>query len=137
MYYSVKVFYAANSSLFDFTECCNALFISKKTRYLKLQSATVDNTGLTVHSAVMSTVKTRTVTILMDPVPEVVTRVIVVTCVTSVSTKAFLFGWLVGFLTSSSVVRLSRGPVPRLTSGKVTCCRTETERGDHDFCLSR
>ena len=39
--------------------------------------------------------------------------------------------------TSSSATRLSRGRVPRLTSDNFTCCHTETERGDHDFCLSR
>ena len=38
------------------------------------------------------------------------------------------------FLTSLSTTELYRGPVPRLTSDKFTC---ETERGDHDFCLSQ
>ena len=47
------------------------------------------------------------------------------------------FVWLVGFLTSSSTTRLSRGPVPRLTSDNFTCRHTETGRGHHDFCLSR
>ena len=44
---------------------------------------------------------------------------------------------LLGFFTSSSTTRLCRGRVPRLTSDNFTCCHTETERGDHDFCLSR
>ena len=44
---------------------------------------------------------------------------------------------LVGFLTSSSAIRLSRGWVPRLTSGKVASCHTKAECGDDDFCLSR
>ena len=41
-----------------------------------------------------------------------------------------IFSSLVGFLTSSSTTRLYRGRVPRLNTH-------ETERGDHDFCLSR
>ena len=36
-----------------------------------------------------------------------------------------LFGWLVGFLTSSSATRLSRRRVPRLTSENCTCCQTD------------
>ena len=47
-----------------------------------------------------------------------------------------VFGWLVGFLTSSSTTRLYRGRVPRLTSDNFTCCHTG-EWGDHDFCLTR
>ena len=43
---------------------------------------------------------------------------------------------LFGFLTSSSTTRLFRGRVSRLTPDNFTCCHTETERGDHDFCLS-
>ena len=48
-----------------------------------------------------------------------------------------LFGWLVGFLTSSSTTRLYRGKIPRLTSDNFTCCHTRDWAGDHDFCLSR
>ena len=49
-----------------------------------------------------------------------------------------LVGWLVGFLTSSSTTRLYRGQAPRLTSDNFSSAAThETERGDHDFCLSR
>ena len=48
-----------------------------------------------------------------------------------------LFVWLVGFLTSSSATRLYRKWVPRLTSDNFMCCHIETERGDHDFSLSR
>ena len=40
-------------------------------------------------------------------------------------------------LTSSSATRLYRRRVPRQTFDNFTCCHTETERGDHDFCLSR
>ena len=43
---------------------------------------------------------------------------------------------LVGFLTSSSASRLSRGRALRLTCHKFTCCHTETEWRDPDFCLS-
>ena len=47
-----------------------------------------------------------------------------------------LLVWLVCFLTSSSsITRLFRGPVPRLTFDNSTCCHTEAEQGDHDFCL--
>ena len=51
--------------------------------------------------------------------------------------KGDFFVCLFCFLTSSSTTRLCRGRVPRLTSDNFTCCHTETERGDHDFCLSR
>ena len=44
-----------------------------------------------------------------------------------------MFVWLVGFLTSSSTIRLYRGRVPRLASDIFTCYHTR----DHDFCLSR
>ena len=44
---------------------------------------------------------------------------------------------LFGLLTSSSGTRLYRGQVPRLTDDNFVCCHNETERGDHDFCLSR
>ena len=44
---------------------------------------------------------------------------------------------LFGFFTSSSVTRLNLARVPRLTSDNCTCCHTDSERGDHDFCLSR
>ena len=49
-----------------------------------------------------------------------------------------LFGWLVGFLTSSSTTRLYRGRVLRLTSDNFTVLphTRERERGDHDFYLS-
>ena len=47
-----------------------------------------------------------------------------------------LLGWLVA-KSPSSVTRLSRGRVPRLMSENFTCCHTETEQEDHDFCLSR
>ena len=33
--------------------------------------------------------------------------------------------------------QLSRGRITRLTSGNFTCCHTETERRDYDFCLSK
>ena len=45
--------------------------------------------------------------------------------------------FLVGFLTSSSATRLCRGRVPRLTLAILRAATHETERGDHDFCLSR
>ena len=38
---------------------------------------------------------------------------------------------------SSSATRHYGGRVSRMTSDNFTCCRTVTERGDHDFCLSR
>ena len=42
--------------------------------------------------------------------------------------RAFLdFVWLVGYLTSSSASRVSRGRVPRLAFDNFTCCHTETE----------
>ena len=46
------------------------------------------------------------------------------------------------FLTSSSTTRLSRQRVPRLTSDNFTSemshsSHTESELGDHEFCLSR
>ena len=47
------------------------------------------------------------------------------------------FVCLVSFLTSSSTTRLYRGPSP---DGRLAILRAvthETERGDHDFCLSR
>ena len=44
--------------------------------------------------------------------------------------------FFVGFLTSSSVPRLSRGPAPRLTPDNFKCCLPEAERGDHNLCLS-
>ena len=46
-----------------------------------------------------------------------------------------MFICLFGFLTSSSTTRLYRGRYPRLTSGSAVT--HETERGDHDLCLSR
>ena len=45
--------------------------------------------------------------------------------------------WLVSFLMPSSAASLSRRQVPRLTSNNFSRCHTETERGHHDFCLSR
>ena len=49
-----------------------------------------------------------------------------------------LFGWLVGFLTSSSTTRLYRGRAPRQERLTILRAAThETELGDHDFCLSR
>ena len=48
------------------------------------------------------------------------------------------FGWLIGFLTSSSTARLLSGTGPK--SERLTNLRPatlETELGDHDFCLSR
>ena len=39
------------------------------------------------------------------------------------------FGWLVGFLTSSSTTRLYRGRVPRLMSNNCTCCYTRDRAG--------
>ena len=44
---------------------------------------------------------------------------------------------MVGFLTTSSATRLSRVLVPRLQSDMFTCGHTRTERGGHDFCISR
>ena len=44
---------------------------------------------------------------------------------------------LFGFLTSSSSTMLYRGPTLRLTSETFTCCHTETECGDPDFCFSQ
>ena len=44
---------------------------------------------------------------------------------------------LVGFLKSLPATRIYRGRVLRLTCHNFTCCHTETERGDHDFCRSR
>ena len=41
-----------------------------------------------------------------------------------------------GSLTSSSTTRLYRGRV-QTDVWNFTCCHTVTERGDHDFCLSR
>ena len=38
-------------------------------------------------------------------------------------------------LTSLSATKLYRGRVPRMTPDNFTCYHTE--RGDHDFCLSR
>ena len=35
-----------------------------------------------------------------------------------------------------SATRLSCGQLSRLTSNNFICCHTETEREDHDFCLS-
>ena len=43
--------------------------------------------------------------------------------------------WLVGFLTSSSTIRLYHGRAPRQTI--LGASTHETELGDHDFCLSR
>ena len=40
-----------------------------------------------------------------------------------------LFGWLVGFLTSSSANRLYRGRVPRLTFDNFTRCYTRDRTG--------
>ena len=49
-----------------------------------------------------------------------------------------MFGWLVGFLTSSSTTRLYRGRAPRQERLTILRAAThETELGDHDFCLSR
>ena len=51
-----------------------------------------------------------------------------------------LFACLVGFLTSSSTTRLFRGQAPeteRLSSDNLRAATHETEREDHDFCLSR
>ena len=46
------------------------------------------------------------------------------------------FGWLVGFLTSSSTTRLYRGRAPRQERLTILRAAThETELGDHDFCL--
>ena len=41
------------------------------------------------------------------------------------------------FFKFSPVTRLSYRQDPRLTSHNFTCCHTETERGDHGFCLSQ
>ena len=51
--------------------------------------------------------------------------------------RACLFVCVFVFLTSSSATRLHRVRVPRLTSDNFACGYTATERGDHDFCLSR
>ena len=48
----------------------------------------------------------------------------------SISLFVCLFGWLVGFLTSSSTTRLYRGQVPRLTSDNFTCCHTRDRVGE-------
>ena len=40
-----------------------------------------------------------------------------------------LIVWFVGFLTSSSTIRLYRGRVPRLTSGNFTCCHMRDRSG--------
>ena len=45
------------------------------------------------------------------------------------------FVLLVGFLKSSSTTKLCRGRAPRLTI--LRDATHETERGEHDFCLSR
>ena len=47
------------------------------------------------------------------------------------------FVCLVVFLTSSSATRLYRRRVPKLTSDNLCAATHKTERGDHDFCLSR
>ena len=48
------------------------------------------------------------------------------------------FGWLVGFLTSSSTTRLYRGRAPRQERLTILRAAThETELGDHGFCFSR
>ena len=47
---------------------------------------------------------------------------------------AIWFGW---FLNVLAATRLSRGQIPRLKSDNCMCCHTDTERGDHDFCLSQ
>ena len=44
---------------------------------------------------------------------------------------------LVGFLTSLPATRLYRGWALRLTFDNFTCCHTETEQRDHNFCLRR
>ena len=45
-----------------------------------------------------------------------------------------LVGW---FLASPSATRISHARTPRLTSGILTCCHTEIERGGLEDCLSR
>ena len=47
------------------------------------------------------------------------------------------FVCLFRFLMFSSAARLSRGQDPRLTSDNFPCCHIETEREDHDLCLSQ
>ena len=48
------------------------------------------------------------------------------------------FGWLVGFLTSSSTTRLYCGPAPRQERLTILRAAThETELGGHGFCFSR
>ena len=49
----------------------------------------------------------------------------------------WLVGWLVALLISTSAIRLYCERAPTLTSDNFTCFHTETERGEHDFCLSR
>ena len=63
--------------------------------------------------------------------------VIMMRMMTTTMIMICLIGWLVGFFTSSSAARLYHGQVPILTSNNFTCCHTETEWGDHDFCLGR
>ena len=50
-----------------------------------------------------------------------------------------LFVWLVGFLTSSSTTRLYRGWAPRQSVRQFYMLphTRQSERGDHDLCLSR
>ena len=48
-----------------------------------------------------------------------------------------MLGWLFAFLTSLSATRHYRGRVQKLISDNFTCCYSETERGNHDFFLSR
>ena len=50
--------------------------------------------------------------------------------VSSLGNCICLFGWLVGFLTSSSGPKTERLTILRTATH-------ETELGDHDFCLSR
>ena len=46
-----------------------------------------------------------------------------------------LFGWLVGFLMSSSTTRLDRGGSQHWCLTILRAATHETEQGDHNFCL--
>ena len=48
-----------------------------------------------------------------------------------------LFGWLVGFLTSSSITRLYRGRAPRQSVWQFYVLPHMRQSGDHDFYLNR
>ena len=69
----------------------------------------------------------------------IIHKVNAINCASILSNLHYLFVCLFRLLMSSRATGLCRARVPRLTPDSFTRCKTETETegGDHDFCLRR